>query len=356
MSMPPSSPRPATPYLEVQVHPGDIRRGVSYLFLTRRQVAIGGVVAVLYLAFLVFGAALAPRVVGNLLSYRQYAWLVSERTQQGDRLRLLVGRLGELQQRGDELRLKMSKIHLAYGLDAPESIGQGGYPFRAAPAPDSIYTGAIEYGNRLESGLREQLRVLDSFLGEIQAFETAHREQVRTTPSLCPLRGGEFVLTSPFGTRRSPFTKAIDFHSGLDLAAPVGTAVIAPADGTVVFAGRYPLRDSVGWWRYGNLVAIRHGDRFVSLYGHLDTIQVRQGQRVRQGDSLAGVGSTGWSTSPHLHYEVRLADGDRVFRPVDPRIYILDHRWRDEERLLVRARSVPEGQAFEPLPPLIGRS
>ena len=354
--MPKSAPRPASPYLEIQVHPGDIRRGVRYLFLTRRQVALWSVAAALYAAFLAFGGAVAPRVLGNLLSYREYSWLVAERTQQGDRLKLLIERLGDLQQRGDELRLKMSKIHLAYGLAGPQAIGQGGYPFSAAAAPDSIYTGSIAYGSRLESGLREQLRLLDSFLDEIQAFEAAHREQVGTTPSLCPLRGSEFVLTSPFGTRRSPFTKAIDFHAGLDLAAPTGTAVIAPADGTVVFAGRYPLRDSVSWWRYGNLVALRHGDRFVSLYGHLDAIRVRQGQRVTQGDVLAGVGSTGWSTSPHLHYEVRLADADRVFRPVDPRIYILDHRWRDEERLLVRARSAPEPQAFEPLPPIIGRS
>jgi murein DD-endopeptidase MepM/ murein hydrolase activator NlpD len=99
---------------------------------------------------------------------------------------------------------------------------------------------------------------------------------------------------------------------------------------------------------------LRHGDRFVTLYGHLDEIRVRRGQRVKQGDVLGAVGNTGWSTSPHLHYEVRRKE-DGEFRPVDPRIYILDHQWRDEERLLVRARSAPDLNDFEPLPRLLTR-
>jgi murein DD-endopeptidase MepM/ murein hydrolase activator NlpD len=154
--------------------------------------------------------------------------------------------------------------------------------------------------------------------------------------------------------RRNPFTKAADFHAGLDLAAPPGTPVHATAAGVVVFAGRYDLRQSVGWWRYGNLVMVRHGDRFVSLYGHCQDVQVRVGQRVEQGQTIATVGNTGWSTSPHLHYEVRRRDAAE-YRPIDPRIYILDHRWRDEERLLVRARSAPDPGDYEPLPSSFGR-
>ena len=203
--------------------------------------------------------------------------------------------------------------------------------------------------------LEEQSQVLGAFLGEVHDFEAAHAEQVRTTPSLCPLRGESFVLTSPFGQRRSPFTKEVDFHAGIDLVAPEGSPIYAPADGFVTFAGRYDLKRSVGWWRYGNLVVVRSGDRFVTLFGHCDEVYVKTGQRVRQGELLATVGSTGWSTSPHLHYEVRRRDEDGQFRPVDPRIYILDHRWRDEERLLVRARRAPGYESFEPLPPLLAR-
>ena len=114
-----------------------------------------------------------------------------------------------------------------------------------------------------------------------------------------------FVLTSPFGVRISPFTRAADFHKGLDLSAPTGTPVYASADGIVSFAGRFPIRQSVNWWRFGNVVVINHSDRFITIYGHCDTVKVHRGQEVKQGQVVATVGSTGWSTNSHLHYEVR---------------------------------------------------
>jgi murein DD-endopeptidase MepM/ murein hydrolase activator NlpD len=131
--------------------------------------------------------------------------------------------------------------------------------------------------------------------------------------------------------------------------------VYATADGRVNYAGRYSARQSVAWWRYGNLVSIKNGDGFIALYGHLDTVLVKEGQRVKLGEQIGTVGNSGWSTNPHLHYEVRKQVEDGEHRPVDPRIYILDHRWRDEEKLLVRARSAPSMQNFEPLPRRIAR-
>jgi murein DD-endopeptidase MepM/ murein hydrolase activator NlpD len=309
-----------------------------------------------YAALMLLGLMLTPRVVTDLAGAHRYGALADERAAHGEQLETLVNRMAALDRRAESLRLQMSKIHIAYGLAAPSSAGQGGFPLTAAPAPESIYGDTIRFGNGLQAQVTEQLQVLRAFLTEAQAFEAAHREQIATTPSACPLRGNDFVLTSPFGTRRSPFTKSLDFHAGLDLAAPAGTPVYAPADGLVVFAGRYPLGQSVAWWRYGNLVAVRHGDSFVTLFGHLDQIDVRLGQRVRQGHPLAKVGSTGWSTSSHLHYEVRRWDGSSGFVPADPRIYILDHRWRDEESVLVRARRAPDAQSFEPLPPALGKS
>lgn len=341
--------------LEIQIHPSDIRKRVHYLFISRRSIALLALAVLLWLVWLGFAATVSPGVVRLLLSRQEHRQLLMERERQGDRLAVMVERLRGVEVQGEELRLRLSKIFLAYGLSLEDSIGQGGYPFEPAPVPQSKYSGLIERGNALASRLAEQSRVLDAFLDEVDDFEKAHREQVRMTPSVSPLKGNDFVLTSPFGSRRSPFTKQLDFHAGIDLAAPLGTRVHATADGYVTFAGRYPLRRSVAWWRYGNLVVLRHGDGFVSLFGHLDKIRVRRGQRVRQGDVVATVGNTGWSTSPHLHYEVRRRDEEGELRPVDPRIYILDHRWRDEERLLVRARSAPELKNFEPLPQVLAR-
>jgi murein DD-endopeptidase MepM/ murein hydrolase activator NlpD len=294
-------------------------------------------------------------VARNQLSRQQYRELERVRVQQGERLKSLLGRLEQLSDGAETLRLRTEKVYLAYGLPQEAARGQGGYPVQGPPVPRSIYADGIAHGGLLQSEVVEQLEVVSSFLRDVQEFERAHQDEVTLTPSICPLTGRDFVLTSPFGMRRNPFTKAADFHAGLDLAAPPGSPVHATAAGVVVFAGRYDLRQSAGWWRYGNLVMVRHGDRFATLYGHCQEVKVRVGQRVEQGDTIATVGNTGWSTSPHLHYEVRRRDAAE-YRPIDPRIYILDHRWRDEERLLVRARSAPDPGDYEPLPRSFGPS
>ena len=349
----PQRPKSA-PYLEIQIHPSSIRRGVWYFFLSRTQVRLAVGAGILLAVFVLVNLVGSPRVLGDLMSRHTYRQLIADRQEAGDRLQELVGQLGQLRSDTEELHLRMSRIFVAYGLSGGESVGQG-FPFEQREVPESIFSRQIQRGMMIESRVDEQLRVLETFVEEVQSFEEAHGDQVQTTPSMSPLRAASFVLTSPFGTRRSPFTKQIDFHPGIDLAAPVGTPIYAPADGKVVFAGRMALRQSVSWWRYGNLVALRNGDRFITLFGHCDEVLVKSGQNVSQGDVIAKVGNTGWSTSPHLHYEVRARKDDGKFEPVDPRIYILDHRWRDEEELLVRARRAPEHRNFEPLPRIIGR-
>ena len=341
--------------LEVQIHLSNLKRGVKYFFLSQKQVRWWIVGGSAFLIFLLFGLALAPAMVSDLLRRREYESLVAERTNQGRRVQALVQRLTDLQDETDDLRLKMQRIFLTYGLDIDASEGQGGFPVAPRAVPDSIYAADILRGTTTEAQVSDKLSALGSFIDEVQAFEEQNSGQTRTTPSLSPLRGEDFVLTSPFGRRRSPFTQQVDFHPGLDLAAPTGTPIYAPGDATVVFAGRYPVRQSVSWWRYGNMVALRNGDRFITLYGHCDEIKVRNGMKVKQGEVIATVGDTGWSTSPHLHYEVRSKNAEGKFEPVDPRIYILDHRWRDVEKLLVSARQAPDLSEYEPLPRVIGR-
>ncbi len=343
------------PFLEVQYHPADIRRKVRYLFLSRRQARALAFLGTGYLLFLLFSLLLLPKVIHDLGVHRFYESEVTARQTLGAELGQRVSRLEELEETSKQVSLTMAKIYLAYGFAERELAGQGGYPFVPSEVPTTIYGSIIQRGNGLETRVREQLAVLGVFLEEVQTFERLNRSLVQTTPSILPLRReDDFVLTSPFGNRRNPFTKGIQNHAGIDLAAPQGTKIHVTADGVVVYAGWYSLKDSAAWWRYGNLVAIAHGNQFITLYGHCDQIQVTRGQRVRQGEVIATVGNTGWSTSPHLHYEVRRASGGE-FLPVDPRIYILDHRWRDEEGMLVRARSAPENRDFEPLPSIIAR-
>lgn len=341
--------------LELQIHPQDIRKKVRYLFLSRRAVVGWSVVAGLYVVLVGFALALTPSVLSDLWHRREYHLLQVDRARQVERLEAHAEQIEALGEESDELRLVIDKVFLLYGLSSEVTGGQGGYPFLTDTEPSPEGLDPLTYVRRLEASVREGVSVAGIFLDEIQQFEAARSDIVRLTPSRSPLLRADFVLTSPFGQRRNPFTKERDFHAGLDMAARIGTEIHAPADGVVLFAGRYSLQRSVAWWRYGNLVILGHGEHFLTVYGHCDEVLVNKGDRVAQGDVVATVGNTGMSTSPHLHYEVRRQEGDGSFRPVDPRIYILDHRWRDEERILVRSRSAPPATDFQPLPPLAGR-
>jgi murein DD-endopeptidase MepM/ murein hydrolase activator NlpD len=335
--------------LEVQIHPSDIRKRVRYLFLSRRQLTFVSIAALLYLSGIALAAAVAPGVVDGLTNQDEFRGLIAERRLQGERLRGLIGRVDEIDRHAQELDLRLTKLFLAYGLP-PVRPQRTGVP-AAEPDPRSIYAEAIAEGRRSQTRLRERLQRLDGSLGALRAFEQAHPDQVRTTPSACPLHGGELVLVGSFGKRRSPFTRELELHPGIDLAAATGTPIHATADGVVAFAGQVPIARSTGWWRYGNLVIVENGDGFVTLFGHDDRIEVREGQRVKRGDRLATVGSSGWGvTSPHVHYEVRRKGADGTYRPVDPLVYILDRRWPNEDRLLLEARTAPPVRDFEPLP------
>ena len=100
----------------------------------------------------------------------------------------------------------------------------------------------------------------------------------------------------------------------------------------------------------GNVVVVAHGTRYLTIYAHLHEISVRRGATVRRGEQVGTVGNTGWSTSPHLHYEVRMRnESNDEPAPVDPRIYILNYQWTGHEELLIQGRKAPIPD-FDPLP------
>jgi len=127
------------------------------------------------------------------------------------------------------------------------------------------------------------------------------------TPSIMPIQGW---MMRGFGYHIDPFTGQVKMHEGLDIAAPLGTPIVAPADGVVRYAGN--KQD------YGLCVEVDHGYGFITLYGHCQRIRVNSGMRIRRGDVIAYVGNTGRSTGPHLHYEVHISH-----RAVNPMNYML---------------------------------
>ena len=143
-----------------------------------------------------------------------------------------------------------------------------------------------------------------------ELIEAAKDKSARwaATPSIWPVRGW---VTSGFGARISPFTNQLAMHDGLDIGTAPNTPVQSPASGRVVSAGF----DA----KMGNVVLIDHGYGIETEYGHLAKLLVKQGQRVKRGDVVALVGSTGLSTGPHLHYMVKVKG-----QTVNPHNYILD--------------------------------
>jgi len=165
----------------------------------------------------------------------------------------------------------------------------------------------------LDFGLLEQLERETSLLREsmeaVRGRIERRAEELRCTPTIRPV--GEGFISSGYGRRDDPFTGRRRMHNGVDFQAPTGTPVMAPADGRVIQAGRVA--------GFGRVIKLDHGNGIVTVYGHLSTIRVKPGQNVERGERIGDVGSTGRSTSSHLHYEVRV-DG----RTVDPLNYLLD--------------------------------
>ena len=157
----------------------------------------------------------------------------------------------------------------------------------------------------------QSLAVLEDKMNKLEhnmhAYESVLRER-GYTPTVWPVVG---KLESGFGGRRNPFGgSSYEFHSGQDIEAAWGDPVVAGASGLVTF---------VGWQNgYGQLVVLDHGGGLTTRYGHLSHIDVVQGQPVARSQFIGRVGSTGRSTGPHLHYEVRIND-----EPVNPLQYLL---------------------------------
>ena len=161
----------------------------------------------------------------------------------------------------------------------------------ASVAP--IVSGPFGHGDAVFGVLKDILGVIEDRLHTVRDGVERRQLLARATPSIWPVPGW---LSSAYGNRRDPFTGAADFHPGLDISADRGEPVLATADGIVTSSSMSG--------NYGNLVVLDHGFGITTKYGHLSRFAVMNGQEVRRGAVIGYVGSTGRSTSPHLHYEI----------------------------------------------------
>lgn len=174
---------------------------------------------------------------------------------------------------------------------AVKSRAMGGGSSVAAVAP--VLESAFRSPDSALGVVRELLGTIEKGLTVVRSGVERRQALASATPSIWPVTGW---LSSSYGNRQDPFDGRRDFHPGLDISAGYGRPVVATADGIVNSAAHGGA--------YGNLVVVDHGFGIATRYGHLSRFAVISGQNVRRGQVIGYVGSTGRSTSPHLHYEI----------------------------------------------------
>ena len=216
------------------------------------------------------------------------------------------------------------KIMVAAGLKSPfalKEVGKGGpetegpienaantIESQAGKSPgqtkDQTYKNIVSTAKRISQESKE----VEKALKYVKSHIDEQKAKLAATPSLWPIRG---YLTDAFGWRTNPITGKRQFHTGQDIATQLGNKVIATADGFVLITEHTPVM--------GKLIHIDHGHGFATRYGHLASYNVKEGDRVKRGQVIGYVGSTGRSTAPHLHYEVIY-----MGKNVNPMHYIID--------------------------------
>jgi len=296
--------RPPPPGFTVMLIPQRGAGAVRQLTLSRRSLRrlLGGVGVVVML----LGGGLFVGVTGSL----GYGPVVEENLALKAHLSELERAVTEAEQVLEQVkihRIELDAIPGAGPLDAEDMAAS----MRVAEAPRAILPGElappmdddISTITSADALLSRTERLLVTLrLTEPAMAHQVNAERIRrqTMPAIWPARG---LLSSGYGMRRSPVTWRYKMHSGIDIAAPRGTPIIASGAGEVVLSEYHA--------GYGNLIEIEHSDGIVSRYAHCSRRMVVVGEDVLRGDLIATVGSTGQSTGPHLHYEI-LIDGEFV--------------------------------------------
>jgi murein DD-endopeptidase MepM/ murein hydrolase activator NlpD len=214
-------------------------------------------------------------------------------------LNAMAIKLGDLQAkmlRLDGLGERLAKLAGLKPQELPGPLQPGTTPGRGGPAPTLQRNLSLDEFNAMLGELAQQVDQRSDQLGVLEALLVNDSATKKFLPTLKPIEDAWY--SSNFGWRLDPFTGQQSFHEGIDFPADVGTAIEAAASGKVVFADVHPA--------YGKMIEIDHGNGLVSRYAHCSALLVSEGDFVMRGQLIAKVGTTGRSTGPHLHFEVRL--------------------------------------------------
>jgi murein DD-endopeptidase MepM/ murein hydrolase activator NlpD len=295
----------------------------------------------------IFGFIAAALVTAGLISYIAFRFIGSPKerllVQQNDALkddiREMEKDVKSLQSQMKELEIRDNNVY--------RSI------FEASPIPDSARAKEIEAkqeiaivekikDHQLVAEIKKTLDVLKARISAQKKSYAEVEELVKNkelllshTPAIQPVSNKDLSrIASGFGYRIDPVYKTTKFHAGLDFAAPQGTPIYATADGTVTTSGN----SGNG---FGNHVIINHGYGYETLYGHMVRVKASNGTKVKRGEVIGWVGSTGKSTGPHCHYEVH-KNGEKI----DP-IYFFYNDLTPEQFDLILKKAAASNQSFD---------
>jgi len=236
--------------------------------------------------------------------------LVEELSDIRGRLDILQDTISTMGQREDRLRL-LAGLPSVDSSVREAGIGGTGLPElgRNKVYQSNPMVGRLAFGARVDiDGLIRRANILAASFSEINDTLSRNRERMANTPSIMPTAGW---LTSHFSRRRlHPILHIARPHEGIDVAAPMGSPIVAPAAGVVS-----RVASETG---YGLVLEVNHGNGTVTRYAHCSRIVVKTGQKVTRGEIIAHVGTSGLSTSPHLHYEIHLNG-----KVVDPLTFVV---------------------------------
>jgi murein DD-endopeptidase MepM/ murein hydrolase activator NlpD len=256
---------------------------------------------------------------------------------------LLTSQMDEMSQVLNKVQEKDANIHrVILGMDPiDENVWNGG---TGGSEKYDFITNYANTGKIIKSSLskldklRLQFELQKSSLDTLEMLANSRKEKLSSIPSIKPVREDHLkrniLKLSGFGYRLHPVHGVKKFHKGIDFTAPRGTAIISSGDGKVVRVENKKRG-------YGKNIIIDHGYGYTTLYGHLSKIDVKVGDKVTRGQIIGKIGSTGTSTAPHLHYEVRISG--KAVNPID---FCMDGLTPEEYQMLVH-RAAEENQSFD---------
>jgi murein DD-endopeptidase MepM/ murein hydrolase activator NlpD len=272
--------------------------------LTKLRLQLAGFAVAFTISVLIAAAFLAGREVGRQQVLEapgsSARMLEGEIYQLRERVNQITERLVQIAEREERVMVAGAGLNIDFSSLFPGSV----------PGTDTLAGDLFRYVDDIDLELILSERLAEAELSaydSLAAYFLSVAVQLRRIPSIWPAEG---YYVSDFGARIDPFTGAVRYHEGIDIAEQTGTPIYAPGDGVVIFCG---------WTSgYGLNVVVRHSPRISTRFAHCASVCVSVGQSVMRGDLIARIGMTGRAVGPHLHYEV-FVDGVQV----DPDDYII---------------------------------